>query len=462
MRGRTNIAGGDVVVNGELKEFTVAEGNTIGKGDFVQYGFVSNYNYELFDNNFNRYSVQIDGTHQLIAWQNGNTETWNTFAGIFEYKNEELKLVSSPLPLQNIRISWQNNQAFIGEINGKKYFAFGGVSESGNDNIAIVIEVDLTNLALKSKYFNPTLLSAEFGDSIETCSVATYKGTQNEFLFCFSVNIFITSGQDAEVGTETVYHKVEITQSEDGFELAGTRIGRTNDKLDKDTYITFCNFSSNESSSVVGVWKGRNNTYNPHSKFSVYSVGKEAGSLTKLRELSITLYASGELTEGNVTDGVIYVSQKAQYGDNAYILSENGIISTLPNDDFYELPEVEKIYDGCIAIYYNKDGTTNTYMKILNYNKEMQTHELSNEFAFPSKNPRATNSGGIMTIGGNKYLMLVGKGYYCFTYENDTITDGTESHWIVAEYEKGNALGFAKTGGTEGQTIKVYVPWGTT
>ncbi len=37
MRGRTNINGsGNAVVNGELKEFVVADGEMVGKGDFVQ------------------------------------------------------------------------------------------------------------------------------------------------------------------------------------------------------------------------------------------------------------------------------------------------------------------------------------------------------------------------------------------------------------------------------------------
>ena len=68
---------------------------------------------------------------------------------------------------------------------------------------------------------------------------------------------------------------------------------------------------------------------------------------------------------------------------------------------------------------------------------------------------------GVVNVGNNNYLCLGGMGYVAVHYEDHTVSKGmTENLNTVKPYDGTNkAIGFAKTGGNAGETVKVYVPW---
>ena len=75
MRGRTNITqrSGTVPVNGDIKEYVVADGNEIKVGDFVKYGTISS-EVVLHDNS---------STHlgRGINWQSGTIQLYHSSVG---------------------------------------------------------------------------------------------------------------------------------------------------------------------------------------------------------------------------------------------------------------------------------------------------------------------------------------------------------------------------------------------
>lgn len=69
MRGRTNINGsGNAVVNGESKEFVVADGETVGKGDFVQASYKSRVNSTLFNNTIYKAMYDMGGGRRMYYY----------------------------------------------------------------------------------------------------------------------------------------------------------------------------------------------------------------------------------------------------------------------------------------------------------------------------------------------------------------------------------------------------------
>ncbi len=472
MRGRTNITGGNVVVNGELKEFVVADGNIIGKGDFVQYSYVKNQNNSLFQNSFNRYSVQIDETKMLILYKMGTSDTNTTFAAVFDYENNSLIMFSTPLILNNIDIIWNGDHRKVYEENGNLYFAFASQSyREGKTQkyvpTALVIKLNSGTNELSYKIYEIESENSARNDGKVGGCIGKYEDFSSDFVMYGEVPCRIDDdGGYKNPGYDFIFSKISIIINDDDFSLQATKIGSfsKNNERNSETYkyiASSCQLSADSSYITFSLC---NVNYGEPDKILIYKIGKEETDMTLTRKFGFGTAGSQNALIKNLTNGVALL-----VGDSGQeLINEYGIFSKVSGGAFFGRAFVEsgymepaynleKMREGVIVGYGVGKNREKRGMEVLNYNTEMQTYEISNTLYTKSM---GSNSGGVMNVGGNKHILLEGKGYYGFTYENNVVSEGVEDHGIVKQYETGNALGFAKTGGKAGQNIKVYVPWG--
>ncbi|MCD7724279.1 MAG: hypothetical protein LUI12_01780 [Clostridiales bacterium] len=465
MRGRTNILGnGNIIVNGNLEEYEVADGETVSVGDFVQVTYQSNADYTLFDNDFQKIGIQIENTNcMLIVYQNGTDESVAMKAGVFEYKKDShnLELVSEVTVLSCL--------ADVSSIIrcSENLYLIGGRDDTCS---ASVVAIKAQQDESETWYLYSSWVK------VYTNTTTVWKNT---------MEVFSYGSNDDQFGYAYIYNSAGSSTSTTGYIwIAYNTISITDNGAEAPTIEA----SSPLTHQLNTITYGGNSSYPYYNSKPMSSTG----SLFCLENTSDTyVYFISKHDYTYSTDGLYYISLKMT-ATSAASVSETKIASTystyyprkLSNGIWVGLEGTtvgyltKYLYSGTTQLSTITWGTTNVPLNLRpKDNVVCDIYSSSGAIKLDAFEyyPSTTTStyvstevgdvtdtvlSGFMDLGDDIYLALVSTGYFCFYYKDGVIAEGyPELPNTVKTYDgTSTAIGFAKTGGDSGETIKVYTP----
>ena len=468
MRGRTNINGsGNAVVNGESKEFVVADGETVGKGGFVQASYKSRVNSTLFNNTIYKAMYDMGGGECIIIYRNGDNPKSIMYAAIFKFVDNELIRISNPV---ETGVAYTASD-YASVIKMKKindniycftYYLYTGTSSDGdmysygvyflgvNDNEI----VDVANFKWDNMvgYKTNGIEVFKFNDDDTTFGVMAFE----ESSVRFGSKLFLHIGNISFLNNEIILTTLkDVTVQEelnDGYDIYLFEQYRKENET-----LVSCLYYRKDSIAIFYVYK-----------VLITRKGEDFEITSERIDLGSSYDREGGFR-------IVPIVQDEYSGDVAlweYRTGESGKSATLYNCNYVNLGTAGKwfgyfnkrISPNEIALFeYKSYGTPYSLnAEVGIYNNEIKTVTWSNKAEIGEiSNDIRSNPYGILNIGDNNYLLLSGKGYIAFHYEEKNVSKGmTENLNTVKPYNGTNkAMGFAKTGGNSGETVKVYVPW---
>lgn len=443
MRGRTNIlgGGGGAVVNGQIKDFKVADGNNISVGDFVtmisgpaSYYDVQNYSFDLFGESkvfkisnskcalFYGVNIMIldlsngivldkiiSGTFHTVRKQNVYQIDSNHFAILY---NES----STSISVDVVEVDYENNTSSFDTKIYNYEESVAGYSDIYYFAINVGNIIFLPYSKSSSKIFSIIWIdvnSGEFG----RCDVSNSS----------NVDYFLNNGC--------------LVNGEEGFlYVFSTGLNNTSPKS---VYVSKLYFSSEEKSLTL---LGQYSIYTE----KVHKYIRLGGTVCYLGNNNFALSTSTGIEILKIEDNITQLNfiQGIRSGlifnyDDYLLLFEQTLTSGTGHNQI--------VYYGVISI--NDITTFNSI--------ELQQFSFVDIFV-----PYAPDT---YTLGlldfENKFIVYGFSRSSSSTparfveckLENENIV-GMDSENYVTSYN-GKALGFAKTGGNAGDTIKVYVPY---
>lgn len=459
MRGRTNIindtkssSGSDIDIKGNIETYEVTEGKIVESGDFIEgkivENYIDNYNFNLFQNTFRKYSCQIDITKQLIIYQNGSSSDSQYQISIFELKNNSLQEINTILignwdkVYQPIKIS-------------NKIYCFGAIKNVGTNIIRCIpyfIVVFLDNNIISYKTLELINNLGGGSDAVENLIVFPFSSTNKVgMIFEYDPNstridysiyeyIFSISVTDGEIN---------ITKDIDGNheEIGILEYNSITTQLINDEKIIFRAYT------------------NPTNKTTFNNITIFAnGSISFKEDTRIEVSSSPYFISLNSQDGILFSSDKTirniEYS-NLLSISENELdIMDCNIKSFYNIKENTLIIMGKKYSY-----SSNFYIQSLEY------IPVSNKYVLSEKREININTvvyskeqGNYINLGENIFLLFTEKGYYCIYYNNGELVNGMPIEptlTVQKHYQNSDntIIGIAKTGGSNGDTIEVYIPY---
>lgn len=439
MRGRTNInGGGNVVVNGIPKEFTVAENCTIGKGDFVEVAYIGSKNqFSESGYNFRDIFEVKDGLFIAI-------NDWNIV--FFTYKNNVLNILSTDDTNRANSLYKLEDNLFLG------YTTTSRDADGNQISGPFTFEVDTENVCITNKImydidcnlYNSARMTENYIISYDTNAYGPYA----EFrLIDISDHKNITSG-----GFIRCTINAEYKQNSPTAKFVGTT-----------------------DNSVLVVW---NYDYGSRVAIIEFTFSEDFTTVTwDFIEKGSDTYHSGSSGSGNTyfyaplecasdrisimgTNYYAYYFQRNYYYNGNIKEKDARLIFRCTDNGYFSLSCFDSVPYRIIAISENVWCVIyyGGYYSIMNYNIEEKRMYMSDVY---TESLLGTYNSVSCFVKDKELVIIPSAAPACtfsFTILDQNIVLGEDQN-IVKPYDgKQSAIGFAKTGGTAGEKIKVYVP----
>lgn len=449
MRGRTNISsGGGAVVNGDIQNYEVAPNNIIGAGDFVELEYKSNEDFTLFTSNTQKKGIKIaNHKSMLIAYQQGDSNSAYS-VGIFDYTDHKLKLNSNVLLLSTSFLS-----TYVFQLTDSIY-CFSCAHSSGDPAI-IVVKVWLTNGTWNIQQITQPHVT-DFGNIQRSSIIACALNTDAlEVALGYANYEYVSSSKTYNIR----YIATVFTIVDNGNAAPTVSQKHTGDNLlykgsygRPDIYYSFFLNRAGNDANIAVYYTYKYSTSSPTYHMIKYASISSSYSYIYSHDL-VTLgtsnYSSYNFYPARIGNDIWIATQNLYQHENLLKTLNDFSIST--HDNIYSIKEN-------VICNIRDSGNMQYQMNILEYIPETSSHIVSNSVEI--ENIDTSLIGGYMEIGENIYLMLIGKGFYCFYYNNGLLKKGYPGlSDMVKKYIGESAIkGVAKTGGASGETIQVYVP----
>lgn len=459
MRGRTNIisSGGEAVANGELKEFVVAEGESIGKGDFVSTKNNATKNIEstigscLFRGGYglNECDIFILGKFNektLVAAKPNGTDGYVLY--IFGESDDKIKLLDmikledfGGNSIENIKsgnIFLLGEYIFCTQYNSKKVGSY--IYNYPCYSLYKIIESG-TSISL-----NPPTEGVFKAEGVEEFLV--YSSDLSYFVQKINENYLALYIVYGESGTRD-WDGIHLYKLENG-ELVHKSFFNTEKSLYNNSLISSC------------CYNGEDIVYISGGGTFVFHFDSEAETIS----------------EKNVFNVGVGVQPKCNvfYNDYIYFLSNSSIVKMKADGSSYPsaFPITEQDTRGVFSsegILYRlcllKGKDTGAYdVGYIKYSANTVSEDEESPILFRSGSYVSANILCIQNAENLFFLYIQGNTSQNANGELTSIEGKMSKNEIVIgpdnvvyKYDGSNkSIGFSKMGGTEGETIKVYVP----
>lgn len=457
MRGRTNIlsGGGTAVANGELKEFVVADNKEVKVGDFVQVIYQENKNLNFVEDGSYEFFFQIDDTRAVCFYRIGEIgNNYRISICLFE-NNTFLMKGAIILPIQSITIY---NVFLLKETNEYFYICI-----FGSKVIIVQISKDKSIYQLKYKIVDTDSYIPESQDKV----LCAYKlSGEKVFKFTMYTEYNGTDYPIKNFGARMI--ELKINEEQEGFsveknekeKLTAYQGGGTSIKRENCTDFILTKLSTDE----IVVEGYMSLKYTTSSFVNVF----ESITVTNITDYDFNVTNKANYGEpGNLRLGVViavdplrniraysnsydgdqrhYTLEEGEYSIKSFLFLDSEAYFNINRNVIISIERNEKLIN-FQALRYDDDAK-NIFM----------SNVLSKDVGLSSK----VKNKGIFKINDNSFALFYGAGYYVVTYKNNQLQSGQDMLVNMVEPFNGDysAIGFSKTGGTAGQTVKVYVPW---
>lgn len=444
MRGRTNVTqrSGLVPVNGNIEEYEVADGKTIEIGDFV--------------------SIISEGEDENVTTiYSGSSSTYVNvnYEYVGELNNNKIIFMNNPDASSNSKIlvlDSSGNVVLLKDINILLYNKIGIKTSCLVGNYLVVCGYNSFSSSGLSKVFylykfsddckTLTQLNSYSNDSIYGYnSICAIGSNMFASVFYYSSSIKgvalfkISNDSILLLDNETISEKIESqniisisNKTNDGFYIiardtydGGLLYGNVKIVSESISSVTFVNTG-------VGISVIKSYCY----------INDDTIILLSSSKLFILNIVNGEISYNTTQE--IYPQSDSGFSEHLiplfiYKINENelGVVTCINN----------RIKIICLSYLYNGNG-------VFSYNSNLGS--LIDWESRVSESIFVLNLGNIYLMLYNKYLTTSSVVYKkLFSIVNEMII---QSGKIFATEYNGKSIGFAKTGGTSGKTIQVYVP----
>lgn len=484
MRGRTNVTqrSGTVQVNGQIKEYEVADGNTISVGDFVSFSkniedpvVVENFTNNLFSQKIyiddSTYILIVDGSKLSVIKNGVVVDSLSSFIFVYlSVSNKVLAIdsnnnisvykfdvITNKLILQytksNVEIynTYNNTYKNLFELNGHLLSLTYSSSSGSSAKLFSVTDEDivlLQTVKLSSRYY--------------------FNGTGVGFYRNGVLSIF-NSYMDSSGDTTISYFKLgdDNIIVEDGYiSVNNLFTGLNSFKKIRQISIIDSNSYLVQFSDVQAVTYGGNAEtlfvflrYNNLNKIEVEYNFKPSGYIGT----SASSYDYPYKTDGKLISIITLGNDKFLGLTSTVLMNNSFVIGTSKGEDAQQNKSI-MLY----CIYEIQNGNliqTSNWMELISLRDVvLKSRYYTIKYLRPDVSYFIKNGSEYKIIFGitsGSISASTDDNYYLsqllsinLSVKNDNVADISNK---VSLYN-GGAIGFAKTGGTAGQTIQVYVP----
>lgn len=459
MRGRTNVisSGGEAVANGELKEFVVAEGENIGKGDFVSTKNNATKNIEstigrcIFSGGYGLNECYIFDLGKfngktLVAAKPNADDGYTLY--IFGESDDKIKLLDA-IKLED---SGGNSIQYIKSGNifllGEYIFCTQYKSTSTRSHVYSYPHYSLYKIVENgtSISLNPPAEGAFKAEGVEEFLV--YPSDLSYFVQKINENylaLYIVYGGDATRDWEGIH----LYKLENG-ELIHKSFFNTEEDLGGSSLMSSCCYNGEDI-----VYTGKGGTF-------VFHFDSEAETISGKNVFNV---GTGTQPKCNVF-----------YNDYIYFLSNTSIVKMKADGSSYPstFPITEQDTRGVFSsegILYRlcllKGKNTRAYdVGYIKYSANTVSEDEESPILFRSGSYVSANILCIQNAENLFFLYIQGNSSQTADgsltsvegkMSKNEIVIGPDN--VVYKYDgSSKSIGFSKTGGTAGETIKVYVP----
>lgn len=432
MRGRTNInGGGNVVVNGFVKEYTVAPESNIAKGDFVR--------------------LETKVSTEILL--NERSESGNQVIHIGKIANKKhVFLIDSSLYIIGI----ENKAPEILSYYNQYKVAKAAMSSDGIIYCVLKVEPWVISLRIAE---NDTFVLKNTAENAPDVGSARYCSVIGN-------NFYVTQNQGFNSSNDIVVSSFDIKDSAINFKWSyrtqystGTLGTSVYDKIG-DTLYFFSVVGNGRYTKVYSIDIDEGNSKFETLEIGSYNLGTKVCELWPLGN-NLLIPLEGGIFKLNVNTG-----------DNT-IISFSTLGMTYPK----YISKLSYPFENKIISYFYNDSSTWELAVLSLDGQSNQVERLSNVLKFNPRIPRTETTAAasfeysnytapVVCIADSDSILLIGQssseGYLTslLTASEDysTVMEGVDQN-IVKPYDgKQSAIGFAKTGGMAGEKIKVYVP----
>ena len=438
MRGRTNInGGGNVVVNGILKELTVAENCTIKKGDFVEVAYIGSKN---------QFSESVYNFRDIFEVKDGLFIAINDRNIVFfTYKNNALNILSTDDTNRATSLYKLEDNLFLGykttsrdtsgnQISGP--FTFEVDTENARITNKIMYNIDC-NLYDSARMTENHIISYDrsaYGPSVEfrLIDISNHKNITSGGLIRCTIDAKYKQNSPEAKFVGTTDNSVLVVWDYDG--------GRS---------VAIIEFTFSEDFTTV-TWKSiadYGDTYTSGSSSSGNTY-----SCTPLKCTSDRISIMG-------TNYCAYFYQRKYYYKGSVKEKETSLIfrctgNSLLLSCFDSVPyRIIAISENVWCVIYDEG-----HYSIMNYNVEEKKMYMSDVY---TESLLGTYFSVSYFVKDKKLVIIPNTAPACtfsFTILDQNIVLGEDKNIVKPYNGKQSAIGFAKTGGMAGEKIKVYVP----
>lgn len=510
MRGKTNIiARHNAIVNGNVENFVVANGETIEVGDFVEISYADKNMKTFFDNIGDKQTCSIDDERVLIAYKPGENPTndTNIVIDIFKWNGNELvKTTNETLITEYKTINHNITYEFLMETDGYKYFyKFENNTISSSPSNKFNLKFSIFRISkiinkIERKIFTVSYDNELWGSSYSGTYTYNYSHiVENKFLSFFKIdneNLLYFGDLLARYsagGTNTrdlsffLFVNLNLTllsESEDDFDfsivLTKNNYGDKSEIFDSKFMHTY-NFNYFGikpivllNDNVLNIIFSYYYTSYDDYYFNIDRIKVGIGMLNYI-EMKTLIYIKNEnsyttensyITKINNNSFLTYLAVKNTV--YCYVFTNYGEIRQSVN--FYS---GNRTGDGTMAYLKVRDdvifgafsdsnySVTNVDFAMLLYDSGLNSVTLiPNKWININYGIDSKIFSDCFFVLGDKIFVIKGKRYDIFTFMNNELHKGESSNNVKKFSGNYNAIGFAKTGGTSGNVIQVYTPKG--
>lgn len=445
MRGRTNIPPRKAPeINGELKNFVVASGNTIAKGDFVSY--VINGEYVNFDSRqltlkYKCEYNEVDHKSVLVFDVTGGSP----LVMLVQVKDGDLVVLDS----KSVSIE----SSFVGvTVDGMKLYIADAPATVTNTNVNLIVNVfDIDNTQDTITLSQQVTMTINSGSSSNTMYISGI-GIRSTTLFLCYVDYFAPTS-----GNKYLYYKVRLGTL--GGSMSSTIVTLDTVQVSSSTNTNECYVYGIAGNVVITASLSAGN----HNKTIVttFSTSAQLDSETFDAKLLVSdkfglklcVFTTGTSSTNYIRFITIDINGNISidFGENANPVNSKGYV-------FLGRTGVSKYV---VMTYYNsspvrivtKEYTIEGTVTSVTYedNVVMLPNTTSVQCIFSDYTTNVVLE--VTPTSGSRGTVK----YYGTSTENGFVL-GRPSN-TVKSYDGGYTVGFANTSGTAGQTIQVYTPY---
>lgn len=427
MRGKTNIPPRkQPVINGDVENFVVASGNTIAKGDFVSYVLNNQY-------------TQFDSRNMTLQYKYEYDEVNHKFFLVFTVANAS--------PVIMLAQVTQGDIVVLDSIDVELTQTYGGACIDG-DNIFVCDA--------------PSSVSYGTKDVI----VKKYSIVNDEIVFVQDYTNTLTisgsgvSGVVKGIAVKGLKIYFGVNYKDNSYSRIRVYYGSLGEAIPYNRQVEL--YYSNKNTNVVHFIPYVIGNYIVVVSDLYYSSSYQTFIIAAINTTLQTMTDSDVVViynQSKLTGCDIFGSKICCVGNNGILIVsfDNGIFTTLYDERFvnYKGSVVGRIAQDKIVVYFTNPNKTRT----LTIGETIQ--HVDNEYNFIiTENENSLHY--ILSDFSNHVLLECSNAngvvkYYGSEDEQFGFVLGEPTNYVQS-YNGGFTVGFAKTGGTAGDTIQVYVP----